>query len=413
MSEYVRGTKMVTEEKKAVKLFIWMFYTIFFLYDFLYFYILPLSFQKEVGHSQFGMGLWLYPFLLALLPIGIYLIKIGKLHLVKYEFFIGYFILDIVNNLMIYIPQDIPFQDGNVLDIFIVLFATIFVNKRYFWLISLGTISKYSLIGLILQDMNAIFPVGILIFITLVSLIILTRFLSYIGSLTSAHEDLRQQEKLAFLGQMSTSIGHEIRNPLSSLRGFTQLQQERDSSETSFYPIMIQEIDRISTIVDDLMILGRPKSPNIRPHDFNDVINYVTTVTNQLAEIYGIKVEVKHCEDVPLIDCDDKQMKQVLINLVKNAIESIQNGGFVEIGCYCVDADRIKVIVQDQGSGIDQETINRLGEPFYTTKPEGTGLGLMVSKKIVEDHFGEIQFESEKDKGTKVTVIIPIKHIQA
>ena len=89
---------------------------------------------------------------------------------------------------------------------------------------------------------------------------------------------------------MATSIGHEIRNPLSSLKGFTQLQQERDKSETNFYPIMIDEIDRINTIVDDLMILGRPKSPNFKENDLKKIIDYVSTVTNQLAESSGCTI---------------------------------------------------------------------------------------------------------------------------
>lgn len=412
MKDSVQGKNMIIEEIKATKVFMWLFYIIFFTYEIFYYLIRPMFMDKKIGIPEDGLGIWFYILLLSLLPFGIYFIKKGKPHLVKYIFFVSYVLLDFINVLMEFYGQNKPFADGNVIEVFVILFASIFVNKRYVWIIFLGITIKYLLIGLILQDVNVFLPIGVYFFLLLVTLIILSRFLSYIKSLTSAYEEIRNKEKLAFLGQMATSVGHEIRNPLSALKGFTQLQQERDTSENTFYPIMIQEIDRINSIVDDLMILGKPKSPNFKSHEINIILDYVTSVSNQLAESYGTKILVNHCEDLPKIDCDEKQMKQVFINIIKNAIESMPSGGVVEVSCSLKEKGKLKIIVQDQGCGIDADKVKKLGEPFYTTKQDGTGLGLLVTKKIIDDHQGKIHFESQIGIGTKVTITLPIKHTQ-
>jgi signal transduction histidine kinase len=409
MSVNMQTKKMILEEVKAVKLFIWMFYIIFFTYELFYHFFPPLPSINEESTLKLGMGIWYYILLLGMIPIGVYLIRINKPHLVKYVIFYIYNILDFINVMLIYWGKTGKSSFGNVVDVFIVLFAIIFVNKHYVWIVSLGTILKYLLLGVILQEVHAFLPIGIFTFLFIFSLIILSRFLSYINSLTAAFEEVKKKEKLALLGQMATSIGHEIRNPLSALRGFTQLQQQRDKSENNYYPIMIQEIDRINSIVDDLMVLGRPKSPHFKLHDFTKIVEYVTEITRQHAENSGSKIVVEHYKEIPQIECDEKQMKQVLLNLLKNAIESMLNGGTIKIGMSMDGKNSIKVCIKDEGSGIEPEQLKRLGEPFYTTKQDGNGLGLMVTKKIIEEHQGDILFESEKGKGTKVTIVLPVK----
>lgn len=409
MKEYVNGTKMVFEEVKATKLFLWLFYVVFVAFELFYYFIYPKLTNENIGIPENGLGYVFHAIIIFFLPITIILIKKGKPFAVKYLLTLGYLFFDTINNILIFLADPKKFESGNLVEIILILFSPIFINKKYYWVVSTTLIGKYILLAVILNEWKLFLPIVVLSTLSIVSYILLSRFISYIKTLTSAFDDLQHKEKLAFLGQMATSIGHEIRNPISSLRGFTQLQQERDASETNFYPIMIQEIDRINTIVDDLMIIGRPKSPNISLINPIDLLNYVSSVTNQLAETRGIKVQVIPCEDVPLVECDDMQIKQVLINVVKNAIESMPNGGRIEIDCLKEKSDRIKIGVQDQGTGIDPETLKKLGEPFYTTKPDGTGLGLMVSKKIIDDHQGEIHFVSELGKGTRVEIILPIK----
>jgi signal transduction histidine kinase len=409
MSDNFHGEKLLIEETKAVKLFIWLFYIIFFTYEIFFNYIQPMSMGKQVGLPEEGLGVWLYILLLGMLPLGIHLVKIGKPYLVKYLFFGGFLLLDFVHVLLKYYGQNKVLTDGNVVEIFLLLFATIFVNKRYVWLIYLGVSIKYLLIGLLLHDIEVLFPISIYTFVLLFTLIILSRFLSYIDALKAAYEEVQRKEKQALLGQMATSIGHEIRNPLAALRGFTQLQSEKDTSNNNFYPIMIQEIDRIDMIVDELMVLGKPKSINKTLNDIKGILDYVVMVSAQMGESYGVKIRFNQNDDLPKINCDEKQLKQVFINIIKNGIEAMKDGGLIELFCMMNGKDQIQVVIQDHGSGIDEEKLKLMGEPFFTTKQDGTGLGLMVSKKIIDDHKGEIQIESQIGVGTKITILLPIK----
>jgi signal transduction histidine kinase len=241
-----------------------------------------------------------------------------------------------------------------------------------------------------------------------IAYILLIRFNSYINSLTTVYEELRQKEKLAVIGQMAAAIGHEIRNPLSSLRGFTQLQQERYPNTNDFYPIMIQEIDRINSIVNDLMYLGKPRSIQFEKASIEEIIAYTLSITQQQAEGHQVTVETLIAGPLPPIDCDEKQLKQVFINLIKNAIESMPEGGMVKISVKVLEKNKMSVSILDEGDGIADEDILNLGEPFFTTKKDGTGLGLMVTNQIISEHKGEVTFKSNLEKGTKVEVVLPI-----
>jgi signal transduction histidine kinase len=224
------------------------------------------------------------------------------------------------------------------------------------------------------------------------------------------YEELRQKEKLAVIGQMAAAIGHEIRNPLSSLKGFTQLQQERYPNTNDFYPIMIQEIDRINSIVNDLMYIGKPRVIKFEKASIEEIIAYTLSITQQQAERQNVTVETIMAGPLPPLDCDEKQLKQVFINLIKNAIEAMPEGGRIEIRVKVIEKHKMSVSIQDEGDGIPAENLLNLGEPFFTTKTDGTGLGLMVTNQIIKDHLGDFNIQSDFGKGTKVEVMLPINH---
>ncbi|WP_147533559.1 ATP-binding protein [Bacillus marasmi] len=409
MTGNMNGDNIVSEEIKSTKLFLLMFYIIYIGYDLFYYFIYPKLKNKSMGLPEFGLGYWFYFLMFGFLPISIYFLKKKNPFVIKYIYSIGFILLEVINYILITLKNSNYIHDGNVVEVFLMLFSPIFINKRYYWVVISILSGKYLFYTMYFQSLEFLFPVVIILVIGIVSYIFLARFTSYIKTLTSMFERQRQNEKLAVLGQMATSIGHEIRNPLSSLKGFTQLQQERDNSENSFYPIMIQEIDRINSIVDDLMILGRPKMNHFEKHDLNKIVDYVTSVTSQLAENTNSRIVVEPNDKLSLIECNEKQIKQALINIIKNALESMPTGGTVEVKLVRKGSGKINIEVQDQGCGIDKEKLQKLGEPFYTTKPEGTGLGLLITKKIIEDHNGELRFESKENKGTKVTINIPMK----
>jgi signal transduction histidine kinase len=269
-------------------------------------------------------------------------------------------------------------------------------------------IGKYVILGGILQESNVVLPIIVFFVLSVIAYFLLTRFTSYINSLTSVHLELRQKEKLAVIGQMAAGIGHEIRNPLSSLKGFTQLQQERYPNTNDFYPIMIQEIDRINSIVNDLMYLGKPKEIKFVKANIEEIVAYTLSITQQQAEKQGVTIETILEGPLPPLECDSHQLKQVFINLLKNAIESMPHGGKITIIVKILDGKMVNILIQDEGCGITEDSIPNLGEPFFTTKTDGTGLGLMVSNQIVQDHQGEITIKSSVGKGTMVNVTVPI-----
>lgn len=409
MKEGIESNKLVFEEIKAVKLFLPLFYIIFLGYDFFYYYIFPKSTGKEPGILTGGLHYYYYILILCFIPIGIYLFKKGNPYAIKYIYFFGFNIIDVINLLLIYFGKNVPFQSGNMVDVFFVLFSPLFINKKYFWIASIGMIIKYVLLGTVLLQTRVLFPITLLIFISLIAFLLLGRFFSYVETLKSIFEDLRNKERLAVIGQMSTAIGHEIRNPLSSLRGFTQLQSKKYPEDSEYYSIMLQEIDRINTIVGDLMILGKPKSHDFQKVNIEEVIDYTLSVARRLAEDSLIEIKTKYDSGIQLIECDGNQMKQVFLNLVKNAIEAMPSGGSLDIEVQAYDKANIIISVIDTGIGITDENIKKLGEPFFTTKQLGTGLGLMVTKYIIKEHNGRLEIQSAKNKGSKFDIILPKK----
>ncbi|MFP5107398.1 ATP-binding protein [Neobacillus sp. C211] len=413
MKEGINNPKLLFEERKAITLFLWLFYFMFYSFDIFYNYIRPhLNDQKsQFNTERVGLGIWLYILILALLPIAIYFIKKGNPYIVKYIYIISYIGIDILDTLLEILGTTASYAAGNIVEVLFVLFSPIFVNKKYFWVVSLGMIGKELLLGIILQDLNVLIPTVIYVILSVIAYILVIRFNSYIQTLTTVYEELRQKEKLAVIGQMAAAIGHEIRNPLSSLKGFTQLQQERYPNTNDYYPIMIQEIDRINSIVNDLMSIGKPRVIKFEKASIEEIIAYTLSITQQQAERQGVIVETIIAGPLPPLDCDDKQLKQVFINLIKNAIEAMPKGGRIGIHVKVLEKHKLSVSIQDEGCGIADENILNLGEPFFTTKTDGTGLGLMVTDQIIKDHRGAMKIKSIIDKGTRVIVTLPILQI--
>ncbi|MGG0185472.1 ATP-binding protein [Bacillus rhizoplanae] len=405
---------LIQEEIKALKLFLSLFYIIFFSYDIIYYFIYPAMKidNRPIGFPEGGLGFGMHIFMFLLLPIGIYLIKKKNPYAVKYIIFFGYTFIDLLNSIMIYLGSPQKFASGNAVEQFLVLFSPLFVNKRYFWLVSLGMIGKYALLGVILHISTVIIPIVLCAILAIISFILLTRFKSYVSTITKIFEEAQQAEKLAVVGKMATTIAHEIRNPLTALKGFTQLQREKHPEDATYYNIMVQEIERMNTIVSELMVLGKPKKREYKLHNIKDILSYVIYIVEQPTLQYGITISTMIDKTLPPIQCDEKQMKQVFLNLIKNAIESMPNGGNIIVEADVVHDNQIVVSVTDEGCGIDQEKIDQIGEAFYTTKENGTGLGLMVTYKIIEEHQGEIVFESKLGIGTKVKVMLPAVEVK-
>lgn len=218
-------------------------------------------------------------------------------------------------------------------------------------------------------------------------------------------ELLQRSDKLAAVGQLAAGVAHEIRNPLSVISGFIQLLK-KDQKDFQHYDVMLKELKRIDQITTELLLLSKPQNLCLQTKKLNNIIQEVVTFLETQAKKNNIYISFKRPAEEYFIKCDENQMKQVIINLIKNAGEAMPGGGniiveLMQAGSY------VKLQINDEGKGLPREALEKLGEPFYTTKEAGTGLGLMVSFKIVENHNGKMQFSSEVGKGTTVEVLIP------
>ncbi len=230
-----------------------------------------------------------------------------------------------------------------------------------------------------------------------------------VTELRQTEERLRRTDKLSVVGELSASVAHEIRNPLTSLKGLVQLLQMEDEKHQLYYQIMIDELNRINHIVSELLLLAKPQQIKYTEADLQGILHDVISLLKTEASLHNIQIEFQVLSHPVMIECEPNQLKQLFINIVKNAIEASAAGDVVNITLQSAD-NNITVVVKDQGVGISKELLERIGEPFYSSKEKGTGLGMTVSFKIVQSHNGTIKFRSEPDKGTEVIVQLPIKH---
>jgi two-component system, sporulation sensor kinase A len=233
----------------------------------------------------------------------------------------------------------------------------------------------------------------------------------YIRDLTErkkTQELLFQADKLNIAGQFAASIAHEIRNPLTAIKGFLKLLESEIIHKKNYFDIVQSEMGRIELILSELLALAKPKVLNMGRVELRSLINDVKTLIDAQAIMHNISLNInfKFAETLP-IHCDKNQLKQVLINFLKNSIEAMEKDGLVIIELERYGLDKIKILIKDSGTGIPLHILKRLGEPFFTTKENGTGLGIMISKQIIENHKGSVQIFSNEN-GTTVEIILPI-----
>lgn len=225
-----------------------------------------------------------------------------------------------------------------------------------------------------------------------------------------SEEVIRKSDKLTVVGQLAAGVAHEIRNPLTSIKGFLQLIQSssKDQDSIKYASIMINEIDRIELIISEFLVLAKPQAMKFQQHSIEDIINQTVLFIEAQANLQNIQIHTSFAENLPELMCEHNQLKQVFINLIKNAFEAMPLGGDIFIQVEQESSSHLLIVFKDEGEGISEEDIARIGEPFYTTKDKGTGLGLMVSYKILQNHQGTMQVQSEYGKGTSFYIRLPL-----
>ncbi|MFJ5761275.1 ATP-binding protein [Neobacillus sp. NPDC093182] len=230
-----------------------------------------------------------------------------------------------------------------------------------------------------------------------------------ITTLRQTEERLSRTEKLSVVGELSASVAHEIRNPLTSLKGFVQLLQMEDDKHQDYYQIMLDELNRINHIVGELLLLAKPQHLKYSKSAIQKILNDVISLLAVEATLYNVQIESNFPKEDIIIECEPNQLKQLFINLIKNSIEASKSDSKISICLGLIEDNRLAITVKDHGCGISKERLQKIGEPFYSSKEKGTGLGLTVSYKIVQSHKGNIVFNSEIGVGTTVNITLPVE----
>lgn len=221
---------------------------------------------------------------------------------------------------------------------------------------------------------------------------------------------IQQMEKLSVVGELAAGIAHEIRNPLTSLKGFAKIVKERVSNPDleQYLNIMLDEMDRINQIVNEFMFIAKPNEHvHFQPTNLNKLLRDSVQFMEPQANLKSLKINLS-LESEIILNCDRNQIKQVLINLLQNAIEATNdNGHLIDVALKELGKEYVMITIQDRGCGISESRYKKLFEPFYSTKEKGTGLGLITCKRIIDLHQGSIEIESKLGEGTTIKIFMP------
>lgn len=229
--------------------------------------------------------------------------------------------------------------------------------------------------------------------------------------LRSTVDQLLLADRHASLGQMSAAIVHEIRNPLGAIRGAAEALESivpREHEKAEFLTIIQQEVERLNGLVTDFLQFARPRSPELLPTPPREIVEAVVKLASKQAEQANVWITVDVADPLPLVLLDAEQMKQVLLNLILNAIEAMPEGGQLTISAMQRDGE-LSLAVRDTGKGIDPAMREKLFSPFVTTKARGTGLGLAIAHRLVTQHGGRIEAVDGGNGGALVEIRLPLK----
>nr|WP_263323641.1 PAS domain-containing sensor histidine kinase [Neobacillus sp. Marseille-Q6967] len=222
-----------------------------------------------------------------------------------------------------------------------------------------------------------------------------------------AEEILLQSEKLSIVGELAAGVAHEIRNPLTTIKGFMQLYKWENGSD-EINDLLLSELNRIETITSEMLSLGKPQAVHHHQTDLRDLLENTLELLSPQAHLNDIQFNLSVKEPAVFITCEKNQLKQVFLNILKNAMEAMPDGGNIDIDLVTKEDRECILSFRDEGSGIPEEILPRLGEPFYTLKEKGTGLGLMICNKIIKQHNGTITYHSKPQEGTTVEIRLPL-----
>ncbi|HHZ5403791.1 sporulation sensor histidine kinase KinB [Bacillus cereus] len=280
--------------------------------------------------------------------------------------------------------------------------------------------SLYVLVSLVIGMINVLLETGftpyvshlysgyifasLIMVMTMVFQVYLTEYLNENAILRT---EMQKSEKLNIVSELAASVAHEVRNPLTVVRGFIQLlESTEDVKNKDYMRLVLAELDRAEQIISDYLNLARPQIEKKEHICLSAQLIEMTTLMSSFAAMQGVYLQVEISESLYTIG-DKTKLKQAIMNVVKNGIEAIQgNKGYLKVTAMQKD-EMIVIRVKDSGVGMTKEQLARLGQPYYSLKEKGTGLGLMVTFSILQAHNGTLEYKSESGKGTEAIIILP------
>lgn len=217
-----------------------------------------------------------------------------------------------------------------------------------------------------------------------------------------AEIEMARLDRLNLIGEMAASISHEVRNPMTTVKGFLQmLLDKQDSKDKEYFNLMIEELDRANYILSEFLSISRTRPTMFERHNINDIVTSALPLVR--ADVLNTdKLLTVQLSNVPDLQLDIQEIRQLLLNLVRNGLEAMSSGGQLGIKTFSTNSE-VVLVVSDEGNGIEQDMLEKLGQPFFTTKEQGTGLGLAVCYSIVSRHNGRISVETSP-KGSTFSV---------
>lgn len=294
-----------------------------------------------------------------------------------------------------------------------------YLKKRYLWysLPKKLTIAFFFYLVISITRFMVLFKIDrfdLFIYLLLFSLVsyLTLAFIIYIIEINDIQlfimDKLQQAEKLNSISQLAASVAHEIRNPMTTIRGFMQLLKDEKNltvDQNMFVTVSLEELDRTQTIINDFLSLARPNCNEYQIINISILLKEIVDFMRPYGMISGIDIVTKIEENL-IIKGSSHEFKQLMINLIKNGIEAMNKGGILSITAQIYESD-IKIIIKDEGVGMSKSQIKQLGQPYYSTKTKGTGLGLMICFDIIKRMRGAVHIDSSENDGTAFTLFFP------
>ncbi|QDY85803.1 HAMP domain-containing histidine kinase [Paenibacillus polymyxa] len=228
----------------------------------------------------------------------------------------------------------------------------------------------------------------------------------YSRELEMFNNELQRSEKMEIISDLAASVAHEVRNPLQVTRGFLQLMsKQEDGKNKDYLHIALEELDRASAIITDFLTFAKPEFEHTKTLTILDEFKHIEGIISPMANLQGGKISLDIPQEIK-VRGNSSKFKQAFINIIKNSIEALREQGHIHIWAY-VDNGEAVIHIRDNGEGMDAQTLSRLGEPYFSNKTKGTGLGMMVTFRIIEAMNGKITFTSAKGVGTEATIRFP------